>query len=83
MIMEQFKNTYECPTCNRKFQFGPERYEGRFIRDWNLTLCGICSGGQDKEFPPIHEERLIEILRERGIKPLRNRSGFIVVPRAL
>jgi hypothetical protein len=76
--MEPKPTLMRCFTCNGQFQFGPDRYDGVRISDYEMMVCGICYGANWDGWGPSYEPRILKHLNERGIpEPRRNSKGWL------
>lgn len=67
-----------CGLCGTSFQFGTGKYEGKHIPRYNLTVCLTCWQGNRDGWAPSLEARVIEHLKNEGIKiPERNAAGAL------
>jgi hypothetical protein len=67
-----------CDLCGTKFQTGPHRYDGKWIRRYQLSVCMPCYEGNWDGWGPIAEAKLLPHLRSKGIDvPERNLKGWI------
>lgn len=71
---------YTCQMCGSRFQFGPHRYDGKFIRSYQLMVCRPCHEGNHDGWSPLFEAKLERHLEERGI-PLPARNTTQLYPR--
>jgi hypothetical protein len=75
--MTELKIMMQCHVCGGEFQFGPHRYDGKFIPGYKIHACRICYAGNWDGWNPDYEERLVEHLNEKGIPiPERNAKGW-------
>lgn len=70
----------ECFLCRREFQFGPNRYEGRHVGEWGISVCSHCSRSPWDEVPPGYTQRVVEYLDAKGIPYKRNAQGWVSWP---
>ena len=76
--MPKPKAMIRCFMCDREFQMGPQRYEGRYIRRYQISVCKICYDGNWDGWGPDNEERLINHLKKEGISvPKKNKDGWL------
>lgn len=40
--MTEPTHTIECFLCKQSFEFGPHRFDGRRLREWDAMVCGAC-----------------------------------------
>jgi hypothetical protein len=70
---------YPCFLCNEPFQFGPHVYDGKHIRQWDITVCHRCYGNRDG-IVPEQNSRLVDHLNAKGIRVQLNDKGYIDWP---
>ncbi|RLB11107.1 MAG: hypothetical protein DRG39_04810 [Deltaproteobacteria bacterium] len=76
--MENEKFRRQCFICNGKFQFGPHRYDGKYISKYNIIVCRNCYNANWDGWAPDYEEKLILHLKKEGLPiPERNEKGFL------
>jgi hypothetical protein len=71
--------SFNCSLCKNKFTHDEGRYEGHILKLYgNVFCCDRCWTLNHDGWNPHHEERLMKILKERGIPtPPRNEKGFL------
>jgi len=74
---------YDCFLCGRPFRFGPHRYDGEYVRAWDIMICDICLNKNRDGIVPMTYPHLHEHLRSRGIATEVNVKGWIEIPRNL
>lgn len=72
--------TYDCFLCGRKFQFSKGRYDGLYIRAWEIMVCRACHAGNWDGIVPSTYPHLIKHLREKGVDTPLNGRGWIPWP---
>lgn len=73
---EEIKVMIPCDMCGASFQFGPHRYDGKYIGAYKLTVCKTCFEANWDGWSPAYERRLEKHLRKNGIAlPARNQLG--------
>jgi len=76
--MSKEKFMYKCFMCGGDYQYGPHKYEGQWIRQYNISVCNICYKANWDGWAPEYETKLIEHLRKEGIPiPERNEEGWL------
>ncbi len=76
--MDTHKIMLRCDLCNREFQFGPHRYDGKHILRYQITVCMSCWNGNCDGWAPHLDERLISHLEKKGLPiPERNSKGWL------
>jgi hypothetical protein len=73
-------HTPTCILCQRPFRHGPHVYNGRYIRQWDDYLCQSCDGGNHDGIVGGSWPGFIERLKTRGVEPVINDRGWIVIP---
>ena len=71
---------HTCFLCEKGFQFGPRRYDGRAIPVWDIGVCDLCFKGNHDGLVPDQHPRLVSRLRERGIPLTKNARGWLAWP---
>jgi hypothetical protein len=69
-----------CDVCRRSFQFGPNRYDGKVIPTYAITVCMVCWDANWDGWAPHLEEKVTVNLRSQG-KPLPPRNAKDWLPR--
>jgi hypothetical protein len=70
----------ECFLCGQRFQFGPQRYDGRRFPKLDITVCRACEVGNWDGLTSRHDAKLREHLGEDKWKIVdrsRNAKGWI------
>jgi hypothetical protein len=66
-----------CDLCNKRFQFGPHAYDGKYIGAYKLTVCGSCWQANHDGWSPSLEPKFIAHLEAHSIPlPDRNAKGW-------
>lgn len=66
-----------CFVCQRSFPFGKGKYHGRYIAQYDMTVCETCIANNWDGLNPRHEKRFEKHLEDRGIQsPARNENGW-------
>ena len=66
-----------CDLCGRSFQFGPHRYDGRWISHYQMSLCSICMSSNEDGIGPLREPIFEAHLKRNGIPlPSKNKKGW-------
>jgi len=69
----------KCFLCERPFH-GPHVY-GRYIHQWDTSVCSQCYGANWDGIPPRHHSRLVSHLQSKGMTPPKhNEEGWIDWP---
>ena len=72
-----------CFLCRKRFQFGPGRYDGSHVREWNIAVCSTCIKSNWDGIVLEHHPRLVEHLRANGIPIEFNAKGWLDWPNPL
>ena len=76
--MKNGKFIYQCDLCGSEYQFGPHKYDGKYIRRYELNVCKSCYDGNWEGWGPHCEERLIAHLKQKNIPiPEKNAKGWL------
>ncbi len=70
----------ECFLCKRRFQFGPQVYDGKRIPSWNVMVCRNCYDANWDGIVPETHPHLIPYLQSRGGRVALNEHGWISWP---
>lgn len=70
-----------CTFCQRTFQHGPHRYEGRGVPGWDAHICDPCDATLDDGLVPAQHPALMRRLAEAGVPLAQTGKGWIVIPR--
>ena len=69
---------HSCGLCDGRFQYGPHRYEGRFLPKYKLVTCDRCWHGNADGWGPAAELRVLAHLKRNWIAvPERNEKGLL------
>jgi hypothetical protein len=64
--------------CRRPFQMGPQVYQGKHIRRYQIDVCDGCYEGNWDGWAPRFEAQLIPRLKTTGLPiPDRNDKGWL------
>ena len=78
--MEDFKITHTCFICGRNYQFGPNRYDGKYLDAYSMNVCLNCFSANHDGWSPVYEGKILEHLaRESLPSPERNQKGLLPV----
>jgi hypothetical protein len=72
--------TYPCGLCGSAVQFGPHRYAGRKIVEWDTLICEVCENSNWDGLDPGHHRDLMQRLQATGIRLQVLPGGFIRIP---
>jgi hypothetical protein len=65
-----------CTLCGSQFESGPGRQGGKTINRYRITVCRTCWDANWNGWAPLHEQKLIEHLKQEGLPvPVRNVVG--------
>lgn len=78
--MDQTAFFETCILCDRKFQFGPHRYDGRPIPTWGVSVCRLCEASNWDGVVPSSHPRVIEHLQAKGVEIKLNAKGWLPIP---
>ena len=73
-------NEYPCELFDfHKYKDGPHVHEGHVLHRYGgIAVCSTCWNGNEDGWSPNCEERLLRILKEKGLKePPRNANGWL------
>jgi hypothetical protein len=70
----------QCFLCKQPFQFGPHRYDGRYIASWGIMVCRSCEGGNWDGIVLHTHPDLVEHLKRRGVSVQLNKKGWLPLP---
>ena len=72
------KVMYLCFICSKNFQMGPNKYDGKFMASYNISVCRTCYEGNWDGWAPQYEQRLIAHLEKNGLEiPGKNEKGLL------
>ena len=71
---------YDCFLCERPFQFGPHIYNGEWLPAWGVIFCSGCLRGNHDGVVLEGHPRLVAHPRERNIKIVLNKKGWLDLP---
>jgi|1185.fasta_scaffold195262_3 hypothetical protein len=67
-----------CDACGSKFRYGPDRYDGRWLRGFQMLICMSCFNGNLDGWNVASEPRVRAHLASKGIAvPGRNDKGLL------
>lgn len=76
-INDDYEILLRCQFCDKEFQHGHHRYEGKYLPHYGLLLCSGCYKGNWDGIGPFYEDKFTNHLAERGIElPERNSKGW-------
>jgi hypothetical protein len=76
--MATTKFAQHCDICGSEFQYGPHKYNGKYIARYQITVCMPCWESNWDGWAPGNEERLIAHLQKMGLPiPERNSKGWL------
>ena len=78
---ECYRHMEECFLCRGEFQYGPHRYAGRGIKQWQIRICERCESSNDDGIVLEHHLRLRSHLEAQGVPIILNRKGWLDIPR--
>jgi hypothetical protein len=68
---------YRCDLCRMPVIYGPHRYDGHWIEQYELFLCRPCYAGNWDGIGPMLEPLFVAHLTKHGIElPARNTKGW-------
>lgn len=71
-------NTRACEGCGSKFRYGPDRYDGRWLKGYQMLVCMSCFNGNLDGWNKASEPRVLEHLARKKIAvPARNEKGLL------
>lgn len=71
-------NMIHCQICGKEYQYGPQRYDGKYIRSYDLNACQSCYAGNRDGWGQRQEKVLLKHIEKKGIAiPERNEKGLI------
>jgi hypothetical protein len=76
----ELKFFQQCFLCKEPFQFGPHRYDGRWIGSWGINICCSCDASNWDGVVPHSHPDLIEHLKGRGVRVQLNENGWLPLP---
>ena len=69
---------YRCFICRNQFQMGPQIYEGKYIKTYDISVCNVCYDSNWDGWAPQSEEVLIKHLSDNALPiPERNEKGLL------
>ncbi len=71
---------YDCLVCRRAFQIGPHVYDGRWIAQWNASVCNSCIKMNWDGVVPSVRPHVIEHLEAEKIDYELNDKGRLDIP---
>ena len=72
----------QCGVCHNEFQFSKHKYNGKYIRSYDLWVCTNCWESNWDGWSPCREPKILEHLKEKNLSiPNRNSKGLL--PRGL
>lgn len=75
--MEEEKIMKKCDLCYMSFQFGPHRYDGKYLSNYKMLVCSGCLRAHWDGVGPSHEKQFIKHLDANNIPlPERNAKGW-------
>jgi hypothetical protein len=71
-----------CFLCEKSFWFGPHAYNGKYIDQWDITVCSQCYASNHDGIVIEQHPRLIEHLTAQKIAVHLNEKGWLDWPQA-
>jgi hypothetical protein len=72
------KQLETCDICGGSFEYGPNRYAGRWLRRYEMLACDGCLRGNHDGSGPFAESRILAHLNRKGLRPpARNEKGWL------
>ena len=71
---------YKCGLCGNTVMMGGGRWDGKYIKAWDLVACNGCRSANHDGIVPGTYPALHRHLEAKGITPQLNQSGWIVWP---
>ncbi|MDZ4693424.1 hypothetical protein [Terricaulis sp.] len=71
-------NMQTCILCQQDFRFGPNAYDGRYVRAWDDMICRSCDDGNHDGI--VADDSFLARLDAKGVTPEINDSGWVVIP---
>jgi hypothetical protein len=67
-----------CDLCRSPFRQGANRYDGRHVGRYRLTVCRRCYQSNSDGWSPAHEGVILDHLKSFGLAvPARNSKGWL------
>ena len=67
-----------CDVCDKRFEFGPDRFEGRPNDKYSIMVCDGCYSANWDGWASQYEERITRYLKAKGLQmPNRNDNGLL------
>jgi len=71
-------NKATCDVCGLGVTFGPNVYDGKFIKRYNLMVCSTCYAGNWDGWGPMAEPIILRKLKAAGLpEPPRNAKRLL------
>ena len=68
----------KCNVCDKSFQFGHHRYDGRKIAAYKIMVCRNCYDNNRDGWAPQYEEKVTSKLNQREKAQIqRNELGLL------
>jgi hypothetical protein len=72
--------TYNCFLCSSPFTFGPHRYDGKYIKYYQIMICNTCKSASWDGLAPHDEQKIKAHLEKLGLDlPERNEKGWLPI----
>jgi DNA-directed RNA polymerase subunit RPC12/RpoP len=78
--MNNDSTKYQCATCGKPVQMGPNLWEGQWNRTYRITVCHSCHAGNGDGWAPHLEARVTQVLLAEA-KQLPPRNSDHLLPR--
>jgi len=74
--MPEIKITATCFACGREHQTGPHRWEGHWLKGYDIQVCNNCWEANWEGWDQMTEGRLLAHMKANSIAvPARNKNG--------
>lgn len=77
---DQQRHMETCFLCRQAFQFGPGRYDGKYIQAWKISVCRTCHTFNHDGLVPGTFPQLLPHLQSIGVAARLNSNGWIDWP---
>ena len=75
--MDSDKFMVKCDLCGMSFQFGPHKYDGKYLSDYKMSVCQGCLNAHWDVVGSSHEKQFKDHLKANNIQtPERNAKGW-------
>lgn len=75
--MDSDEIMFKCDLCSRSFQFGHHKYDGKYLKKYEMSVCQGCLNSNWDGVGPSLEKQFTDHLYSKNIPlPEKNAKGW-------